>query len=444
LAASAVQRVEVAASAHALVVLQRQAERTLRLQLDGGAGVAGAKVELVRPCLGEVALEGYVVDLSDWDVTSVPEKALLLATATTGADGTLALRGPAATPLALRVLGPGCLPFVVRIDRLDGLGELVVTARGGGAVQVTASPAALLAELAAVHGASPDDPPPHVWLERPLARGRERVPPRDVPGETFGTDGVATLRGVPEGTWTPWLAFANESIALAPVSVTAGATAVARVELPAPATLRGRVTLDGAPASSRRALVERLRGERERHAGRWVAVGSRGVALDADGAFVLRTLPGAVRVLLQHTDRTDRNEALASPASVELAAGAVAEHTFTVTLATAALRFVDAQQRPVAGVSAWLTRADGYHIGGLRPSDADGRTRLDGVEAAVLRVVTLPRRFGDYSLAIPKLYADHPDDPAIVERTRIDLGAVALRGGEPVEHTLVLPDAWFR
>lgn len=41
-------------------------------------------------------------------------------------------------------------------------------------------------------------------------------------------------------------------------------------------------------------------------------------------------------------------------------------------------------------------------------------------------------------------HAANPNDPHIVEHTQLDLGPITVRAGEPVEHTVVLPDAWFR
>jgi len=51
---------------------------------------------------------------------------------------------------------------------------------------------------------------------------------------------------------------------------------------------------------------------------------------------------------------------------------------------------------------------------------------------------------GSVKTAIGKLYADHPNEPDIVERTLLDLGPIAVAPGEPAEQTIVLPDAWFR
>lgn len=447
LAASNVQRLAVAPGEHTTIVLAKRRERTLRLQFADGAPVAGARIELCRPCLGEVALGGYVTELTRWTNYNVPEKALLLMDATTSEDGATLLRGPAATPLALRVLGPGCLPAVVPLARLDGDGPLVVTARRGATLRVVAAPAAALDELAALRVPGRTQPPPSVWLERPLGRGTERVPPRDAALVQFDRDGIATLRGMPDGYWTPQLEFAAERIALPGVTLRDGETTEAAIDLAPlrPATLRGRVLLAGKPAALGSVDVERWHEANERLHGFWTTIGDNNLhALDADGRFVLRSLPGRLRVLLGADRGDNHNPPLAEPNEFTLLPGQEVEQTFTITLGTVAVRFVDAQQRPLAGVHAFLRRGDGYFAGHLPASDADGRARGADFEVRGLRLTVLPRRFGDPRSAIPKLYTDHPDDPAIVEHTQLDLGPVTASTGDPIEQTIVLPDAWFQ
>jgi hypothetical protein len=444
-AASGVLRIAVdAPHERCVVVLSARTERRLGLVFADGTPAVGARLELCHPPTGGGPTT-YAVDIGQWRKHNVPDKALRILDATTDAAGTVIASGPAMTPLTLRVLGPGCIPAVVPLSRLDGDGPLVVTVRRGGELQCTVHPADVLAELAALRTRD-HEPLPSVWVARPAGRGTERVPAGDASPVSFDAGGIARIRGVAEGTWTPHFEFANECVVLAPVAVREGETTAIEVDLTPmrPATLRGRVLRNGKPARSATVQVERRRAANERHAGLWTSITRQAVVLDDDGRFVLRTVPGAVRVLMQPTSPGDvRNPSLAAP-TVELAAGDERDVEFTAATGTAAIRFVDAQQQPVAGVMAWLARADGYQVAPLPASDGDGRSRFDDIETGALHVFLLPRHLGDPRHAIPALHAQHPTDAQIVDRTRLELGPVVVRAGDPIEQTLVLPDAWFR
>src|SRR5262249_56565610 len=110
------------------------AERTLRLRSGRGQPIAGCRVQLAEPVVGEVTGESWVVPLRRWRNYHGAAKALLVADGTTDANGELPLRGPASRPLVLRLLGPGCVPTLQRSVRLDR----------GGPPQLAVGPAARL------------------------------------------------------------------------------------------------------------------------------------------------------------------------------------------------------------------------------------------------------------------------------------------------------------
>lgn len=445
LAGSGMQMLDLASGLRQLtVVLPASTERSVQLRFADGSPVVGARLELCRPTLGEVGRETYVVPLAEWRNYGTPTKALLLGTFETGPDGNLALPGPSSTPLVLRIAGPTCLPSVVPIEHLDGPEPLKILCQRAGALRVSVSSIDVLREIASL-GTESYDEPPHVWVSR---AGGERIPAREASLVAFDAAGVAMLGGIPDGTWVPHFQFATESIVMDPVTVSGGNTTSVTMDLDPwrPVTVRGRVSRNGAPASHQPAHLERRRGRQEQLADRWVSVTRQPVVLDADGAFTVRSLPGMFRLLLPKQRETEgSHDLLAVPSSIEVAPGASTDVAFVVTTGSCVVRFVDSQRRPVAGVEgAWLRRPDGYLIGYLPASDANGRVRLDDVETNTMSLIALPRRCGPVPAAFSRLYADHPDDPDIVEHTLLDLGPVTVRPGEPVEHTVVLPDSWSR
>lgn len=446
-APSDIEHIELQDDTHHTVVLPARAGRTLRLVLRGGAPVAGARIELCEAIDRPVQLDSQVADDDDWSRLGTAGTALLRQQGVTDARGELLLHGPADTPLAVRVLGPGCLPFVAALPRLPGDGPLVLEATQGGGLRAQARPAALLDELATLSPAGSSSSPPRLWLMRRDGAKSERMPMANREPATFASAGELLLTGIPPGTWTPVLQCGMHRTELAPVTIADGSTTELAIDLAPmqPFELRGRIVVDGAPARPGQVQLQRLLPPNESRAGRWQIVSTDGI--DEHGVFVARGVPGRYRVLLsvQAANDTDPHWLLAEPAGLELAPGDRRDETFRLDTGSLRLRLVDAQQRPVAGVaSLTLRRTPVDSVASLPPTDEHGRARIARMETGTFQLVVFPRRLGTTAAAVATLTKAGPGDPDAVPRALLDLGMVVVTPGGSPEQTLVLPDAWFQ
>ncbi|HLQ36523.1 MAG TPA: hypothetical protein VK348_01890 [Planctomycetota bacterium] len=449
---SALQKIDLKdpGPVHVTVAVPAAATRTLRLVTASGAAVADCRVELAEPLGEPVTAETLVLPLNQWEHYSGFKKAILAHAGATDRRGELPLSGPAGTLLALRVLGPGCVPQVVSDVRLDVGDPLVVTVAVGGTLRVVATPVDVIGALDDLMeekfngGVVGEDRERKTGLLLMRSQGtrRETLPGDQKPPIAFNPDGRLEYAGVPPGTWTLILCWqmgsARQSCSLREVELIDGATTEVALDLAAlrPATLHGRIVLNGAPYSGQ----FMLRGDHGlgRNGNRMLVQGLQ--ATDAEGSFTYRGRAGTYRISLPFG--TESMEVLGQP-EVRLAAGDVLEQVFTVVIGSLRVRFLDAEDKPVANLEGTrLMRGPRDYYARLPTSDTDGRSSLSTCEAGALHVLVMRRRY-----AAPAAYQEymqqHPEDP-YMDQLVLDLGTITVSEGKATEVDVRVPPAYFK
>ncbi len=430
LAPSAVRLVEVTDDRHQLrIALWPRAVRDLLVVDPDGAPIADCAVELCEAFRGEVTLEGRVADAAQLLHMQVPELAVRLQATHTDAAGQCTLAGPGGHELAVRVLGPGCVPQVLPRIRLDDAGPLRLVVDRGATLRVTATPADVPRQLAALAGSGAENDT-SVGLRLRAVDGAATFPPGHSAPTPFDDRGCAILRGTPSGTfdveleWRVGTTAARARVGRA--SLTASRETRLDVDLGAlrPAVLDGTVSLNGERLADTR--VE-LRGER-----------THLVATDGRGRFRFAGPPGTYRLVAQPEEGLLQ---LGAAQKVTLLPGDAAEAHFELHTAPLTLRFVDGRGRPVGGVhEARVLRGPGEWVATFPDSDADGRTARSAVEAGVLLLRVMPRRYAEVA-AKQRWLAEHPGQD--LGALDLDLGQVVVAFGRDNVATVVLPAAYF-
>lgn len=376
------------------IALRRAGELPVQVAFADGRPVAGTVVELLEPPpQGTVEMDTPVRDAGALAAHGGRHPfARRIDRATTDGRGRAVLRGPAGgPPLALRALGPLHLPAlrrdVVLVPRTE---PVVLPVDAGAALSGTVGPGAILAAVS--HGSGPgaaDGQGPMLVLTWRGRRQDSGGPAR----RTVRLDaaGRFCVAGLQPGPWSVLFcdrrlepdALANpRSLRLPDLTLAAGERRQVDYDLGAlaPATLRGRVLLDGRPAAHRQ--VELVRTLATDAGGSGARAGTTVVDTDADGRFAARGVPpgryhlaipvqpgpGAGTVRL-----TSREVAEAEP-------GGEASAAFTLVSGALEVRVRDAGGLPLAGRAVAVTcREHGLLCRGA--TDRDGLLRLAPVPA---------------------------------------------------------------
>jgi RNA polymerase sigma-70 factor (ECF subfamily) len=444
LAASMVQHLVVGEPVtHVRVEVPRLAEGTLQLVSPSGQPVVACTVEVCDAAGTEVTPQSWAATEERWGSIHGIPYAFVLQRVTTDSQGNATLRGPAGKALALRMLGPGCQPQVAEV-RLDPAAPLRLTVQLGGTLRVQFQPLAVLREIAALGDASlPKASGINLRMGRTVNGKYEQLPQLSEPPFLIASDGVWERTGIPPGNWRvgmEWPAGTMPKIdSLQRVDITEGGVTEAVIDLAPlrPITLRGHARLNGAACANQKLVFEVVYGDAADPLHDMYTVST-----DGDGAFLLRARPGRYDVRLQVPSQDC--ELLATPSGVEVAPGATAEQDFDIATGTLVLRVVDDKGAPVGSVHAiCVARANGYRITDMPDTDADGTTRISACETGTLRLEVLPKRLDNWP-AITKLMQEHPGDPTIVDRARIQLGTVTVVQGKRAELEVRLPPEYFR
>jgi hypothetical protein len=425
------------------VELSRTVASTVRVRRRGGAPVAGAEVELMRPAqcvpsdLVPRSLLGVDQDPAD------PGLKILVAAGKTDASGTCVLRAPPDVEVRLRVRGPGHPPWIAEGIALADGKEIEITVDDGATLAGTIAPLHVLDEL-------------RRWATdviRPLGvvLSRDEGTPRRFPLDYRETipidaDGAFSCAAVPSGTWRASLDFYRDfgngaraaSVPLRTVVLREGETTELHADVAAhcPGRVHGRVLLDGAEASEGAiALMAAQPDGRGGHA--WTSV--QGGPLDGAGTFAARVPAGTYGLVLWLT--RDRGM-LGLPARerVTVSADSTVEQLFTVESAVLRLRALGSDGRPCAGVIFVATSDDGAWTATARPTGADGWTALDPVPAGRLAIAARPRSLSD-PRAWQALTSAKGGDAAALARVHVSVASVDARAGVTTEAEVSLPES---
>jgi len=318
--------------------------RTVRVITAAGTGIEGSKVELLRPG----APRPVVLDPENqqwvWNEPADHQKTpqtMRIARQRTDHDGEAALTLPARETLDLQVTGPSHCPFSRTVVFADEQEPLVIVVAVGAAVSGTIEPHDYVARVRSL-AAGAGTPAPAIQLAQ--KRGHELCwfPDKPVP---LTAGGAFHLEHIPPGTWeVVTVAWARHSQVLLPLGSTGplveGQTTELKIDASAgmPCTLQGRVLVNGEPWVAKPVSVRFEYGVSllREYPG---SIGW-GLTTNADGVFTLDRLPGRYRVAVDGVD---------APEVAQMAPGATAEFTFTISSGTIALTFVDEHGAPVPG-----------------------------------------------------------------------------------------------
>jgi len=416
------------------VALPASTERLLRVLTSTGSPVPGCRVVACLRSDDPVDLQSEVIEATRWGQVMIPHRALLVQVGETSAGGTLRLRGPAATELAIRVEGPGCLPEVFVVERLDGEGTLDLVASASGVIRLTVRQPEILAELARVLSE-----PPSIRLTELGAEARRKR--KSLPSVVLSAEQPVKTLDAPAGTWEPVLELGDDELVLAPVQVVLGTVTDVPLDLRElePATIHGRVLRGGEPLPFAKCFLRRWGPAPGTGTLRWSIIY---VTTDAAGRFTHAGLPGRYRLMAPRP--SDSIAAIcAAPGTFDVAPGEELEQDFEALIGELRLRLLDGEGRPVAEVEGIeiLRSADDDVIAELDPTDADGRVACRECEPGTVFVRVLPRRLGERRARIELLRETR--DLGAVDRERIPLGSLTVTPSEVTEMDLVLPRAYF-
>lgn len=416
------------------VALPASTERLLRVLTSTGAPVPGCRVVTCLHSDDPVDLESDVIEAARWGQVMIPHRALLVQRGETSADGTLRLRGPAATELVIRVEGPGCLPEVFVVERLDGKGTLELVASASGVVRVTVQQPEILTELARVLSSPPSIRLTELGVES--RRGR-----KSLPAVVLSAEPPIAMLDAPAGAWEPMLELGDDELVLAPVQVVLGSVTDVPLDLRElePATIRGRVLRGGEPLSFAKCFLRRWGPAPRTEGMRWNLIY---VTTDAAGRFTHAGLPGRYRLMAPRASDSIAG-ICAAPGTIDVAPGEELEQDFEALTGELRLRLLDGEGEPVAGVAGLevLRSIDDDVIEELGPTDADGCVVCRECEPGTVFVRALPRRLGERRARIELLRETR--DLGAIDRERIPLGSLTVTPGEVTEMDLVLPKAYF-
>ena len=421
------------------VELHAAEQRTVQVRRRDGTPVPDTRVELLEPGTKAVTLNTWAFAIDSVGST-FPGWARLLAKGTTDAHGDIAFTGPPEPLLTLRLLGPAHCPIVV-----DGVrwrtsdGPLLVEVETGATLQGTLRPQAAIAAFwqeGCAHDLDTDAArrersarmfAPSIAVRRAGVGRRESHPPLAVGTSVVERDGTFALAGIPPGTWDVLLQHTRSTGSNSSLSTSDYLGEVvglrdgevrrfdARIDSDLLALLVGTVQIDGQPLAT--GTIHFL--------GR-VPDGKRctGFATtDSLGAFHVQLEPGTWRLVTVLGSTT-----LPAPDDFTLAPGQDLQRTFALGSAELCLRLERADGRAVAGVPLLLELPTVPWHRWLRPTDGDGRVRLDQLPPMALHVRCRPASLAD-APAWQAYEAAHPTD---WKDALLDLGEVRPAAGEVI------------
>jgi RNA polymerase sigma factor (sigma-70 family) len=431
LAPSAFVPLRVAADAPREVTVALVPWQQRRLVLtDGSQRLPDVRVELLDPGDATVRRDTHTFPFDDCPIGG-PPLACILAAGLTDRDGALALRGPSGA-LALRLHGPGIALQVVQPIRLDEAGDLVVTATRGASWRGRLGPEEVVRAVVAgdpAREAKRDE----AGLTLVDARG-EALHRLLEPRVPVAADGTFVFDGIPPGRWCA--VFERRAIAWITVDEGRVLTQDVDVSALAPADVRLRVRVDGAPA--RHAWVNVL-GVHAADANGQPMRSGRMERADSDGVFALRTLVGRLAVIVTWEPEVGRGGAL--QAAVDVRAAGVQD--IGVDLQTGALELEVLAPDGAPAADAELEVApDGVFTGaGVHVVGADGVLRITPMAAGRYEVRVRPARLRAQA-AKDEFGRTH--GWAALEQQWLPAGAVDVLPGAAVRQQLRLPPAWAR
>ena len=415
------------------VALPATVERTLRVVTPAGSPIAGCRIVTCLQGREPTGLDTEIVDAVNWGRVMIDDRALLLQQEVTGDDGSLLLRGPAATRIAIRFDGPGCLPHVLDLEQLEGVGPLEHVALVGGRLRFTTLQPEILRELAGILPRSPS-----IRLRGLADSYADR---RRLPSVVLSLPEPTTIIEAPEGVWEPVLELSDDEVALAPVRVTTGESIEVPLDLTElqPVVIRGRVLRPDGVLSLTECHLQRWLPKRGRSASPWRRFD---ITTDAAGGFTFEGLPGRYRLMVP-SPSGDFGTICASPRPIQVEPGQRLEQEFLILTGELRLRLVDGEGASAPGVQGiQVMRAPGEDLlAELDSTDEEGRVRLPDCEAGTFFLRVLPRRLGERKVQIELLMKS--GDPGAVSRQQISLGSVTVEEGDEKEMVVVLPAAYF-
>lgn len=362
------------------VELDRLQAVTVRVTDASGAPQIGSKVEVVQKGTGPFDAAAWVQDARGGTSGFSPDPKNrsheLLSWAAAGADGRAEVFvPPAASGLAVRVTGQHPPAIVDPAVFVAGKDLEVVVLEGGGIA-------------GKLHLAGLDASRVTVQLQR---SDGERMPQMDRGASTVQADGSFALRGLSPATYRVALQYSVPyrtehggsdggmplDVVVPDVVVTAGQDTEVDIDASAlvPATLRGRLLLDGVVPSPARAFV---RAERGATWGQFVP--------GADGVFeAAGLLPGTYRVGLVVGDfQAGEGDSIVQEDTFVLAAGQQLERDFAFTRRRLVITFLEADGKtPAAGLRVFV---DGSNFRKRSTTDGNGVLVIDPAPAGVMQL----------------------------------------------------------
>ena len=145
-----------------------------------------------------------------------------------------------------------------------------------------------------------------------------------------------------------------------------------------PASLRGRVMLNGTPAANRRIHLARMR---EVDGGPFVHVGSTILTTDSSGNFTAEGIhPGRYGLSISSTTGQSRGvERLVCPEAVDIAPGSQVSRVFRIHTGQLEVHVTNSEGKPVRGQFVIHNPQNGFRT--RRESDAQGVLRVEEIAA---------------------------------------------------------------
>ena len=458
LASSGALGIEVGAVGPVVLAVQLPdaIEQTVRVVDAKGEQMAGSKVELVDLPDGEpLDAQTKVYVSGDWNWMN-QNRTTRIDEATTGADGTCAVRGAVQHSYGLRVTSETHAPIVrTGVTLGDGVLEIVVPT--GATLHVTLGPPELLADLYA-QAMLPRDAEldarqlrkrPGVQLRRKVGERYETYPTTQQGFVPFDDDAKATIGGIPAGTWELQLrsvaAYDDSSYTTSSDTVRAGlvledgqeqqfALDLPQMRL---GTMTGTLRVNGKPAAHGLQFIGDC-GFNPDGTPRQVYRNARS---DEQGRFEA-LLPEGTWRMHPYLQVGEKNFSAMTDGAIDVRGGQDAQADFDVHVVEARVRVLAPDGSPIAGTRLGFQR-NGVALGAAcDPTDEEGRTTVlttPGSAALQLWIKSLqdPRKQQAF-------WRENFRDQAAIAAARVLAPPVVFALGSEAEIVIRMPAEWDR